>query len=242
MGMARVAGRIGLWALLGVGSGLSVAGEPGLPARVSEADAKAVIAHRLAMRPRTDFERWMADMWLFSAASCANGAGMKAPKELDRLGIVGGAGTWAAWPRAKEAAACAAMAQGPKPACYGIKSGSDPFGGPKGGLPPDYAFLEKPMGPAGAKTRVFGYCELVEGIPETRQFWVGEGMARWIQAPSRQTIRTFQGSVEVMAGTVEFVSSAPGRHIALAIVGDTRLQAKGEGGAEPRGPGMRPPR
>lgn len=218
--MKRIMAGVGLLALLALGAQGALAETPRSEARISEADAKAVIAHRLAMRPRTDFERWMADMWTFSAASCAVGAKVKPPRDFDRLGIVGGAGTWAAWPRAKEAQACAAMAQGPKPAGYGIKSGSDPFGGPKGGLPSDYAFLEKPMGPAGAKTRVLGYCELVEGRPETRQFWVGEGRARWLQAPSRQTIRTFKGSVEVMAGTVEFVSSAPGRHVALTIVGE----------------------
>ena len=59
-----------------------------VPARaVSEQAARQVIAHRLAMNPQNDFERWQADMWGFHAVDCARAAGLELPLLSRTLGL-----------------------------------------------------------------------------------------------------------------------------------------------------------
>lgn len=183
---------------------------------VPEKIAQEVINIRLSMaEPKTDFDTWQADQWLHYASTCAYHAGIRLPEALVRAGFYKN-GSWTL-PN-DTAMTCLALTQGPKPMCYELKSTQFPFGTIRAdGLPSNYAYLEVPLDES-KNVYVAGYCHLVENQPLTRQFYVGPGYAKWLQKPLIKKINTANGGIMVNSGTIEFISSAPGRHIATAVV------------------------
>jgi hypothetical protein len=174
-------------------NGLTQTGDP-------KSWAKEVIAHRLNMNPKTEFEKWNADQWTNAATICAFMAKIEIPKEIKRL------------PNLKdgsfrlpenEEAFCKALSKGPTPKCFYLRATTPPFQTFRSGLPRDYVYMEK-LVHEGTMVTVGGECNLVANDFSTKQFFTGKAKVIWRSKPKLQSIQTSKGSVQLIVGNIWF--------------------------------------
>lgn len=162
--------------------------------------AQAIISQRLAMKPKTDFDKWVADQWSHSASLCAYHAKMPDPKEIAKLGNYK-AGSFS-FPDESEDF-CKALAQGPSPQCFSFRATVEPFEFPPKGMTTDYLYMKKVV-PENTPAMLLGVCHLVTSKPVTKQHYTGMAKIKWLQQPSMKTVNTFSGPKELNMGTLTF--------------------------------------
>lgn len=175
-------------------------------------DARRVMERRLTMaEPRTVFDKWQADQWVFAAVECMIGAGLRdEAKKLNKLPIYSGGSHSESKDRGKTCSILAAS--GPDPVCFDLNSRQPPFASPWAGMPPSYVFLNQgPLPDQGSEHVVGGACHLVRNKIETQQFFSGKAKLIWLAKPSMQTLGTATGARHVRVGTIAFeVQGMPG--------------------------------
>nr|BFD63124.1 hypothetical protein BdHM001_18050 [Bdellovibrio sp. HM001] len=167
-----------------------------------------IFSHRLKMKPKSEFDKWNADQWSNAASVCAFEAQVKIPKEVNEL------------PNLKSGsfrlpddieAFCRALAKGPSPQCFYLRSMIEPFQPPTAGLPADYVYMKK-LVPEGTMVTVGGECNLVTNEFSTKQFFSGQAKVVWRLKPSLKSVQTFKGPRQLNMGNIWFdVEGMPGK-------------------------------
>ncbi len=181
-------------------------------------DAKQVLRHRLALPVVTEFDKWQADQWTHAATECVVAAGLREDySTLNKLPLYGSGAYSSASDLPKT---CAALAQGPAAECSAMTTRQPPFAMPSAGLPSSYVFLSSDQMPAQGSVHVVGgYCQLVAGKSETRQFFAGKATLQWLATPAPRVLNTAAGPRTLRTGTLSFqVAGMPGRALPLTVV------------------------
>lgn len=180
----------------------------------NQADVKKIIAFRLKMNPKTEFEKWYADQWTFAAISCAELVGLPVPKEITSLHTLG-TGSF----RLPTAEFCKALGSGgPTPQCFYLRATTEPFTSPPDGMPTDYVYM-KNLVKEGTNVTVGGECNLVKDQFSTKQYFVGYGKVVWITKPSLQSVMTSTGQIQLNMGTISFeVTGFPKKNMVSSAV------------------------
>lgn len=181
-------------------------------------DAKQVLRHRLSLPVVTEFDKWQADQWTHAATECVVAAGLREDySTVNKLRLYG-SGTYTS--SSDVTKTCAALAQGSSAECSDMTTRQPPFAMPSAGLPSSYVFLSSNQLPAQGSVHVVGgYCQLVAGKPETRQFFAGKATLQWLATPAPRVLNTASGPRTVRMGTLSFqVEGMPGRALPLTVL------------------------
>lgn len=179
-----------------------------------EKSAQKVVDAYFQLSDETIFDRWVKDQWLFYAHHCASKAGISDSEKLSHA-KVRSSGTWSL-PR-DSVSVCNALSSGPDPLCGSMSITQPPFVMPPRGGNSNYSYLEKNIS---GKTDVTagGYCELVKGNRNTRQYFVGKGTVEWLQEPRYISFMSLKGSNDAYSGTMLLkISGLPDKPINVII-------------------------
>lgn len=170
--------------------------------------AKQIISYRLKMKPKSEFEKWNADQWSNAATLCAHEAKIDIPKEVKNLPNLK-SGSFRL-PDDMEAF-CKALAKGPSPQCFYLRTMTEPFQPPSSGLPADYVYM-KNIVPEGTLVTVGGECNLVTNEFSSKQYFTGQAKVVWRSKPALKTVQTFNGPRQLNMGSIWFdVEGMPGK-------------------------------
>lgn len=175
--------------------------------------ARAVIENRSSMKHDTQVEKWQSDIWFQVGKYCAFEAGIPLPPSFNRRIYLPGA--WSL--PADSAKMCEALTKVPNTHCSEVRGIGKPFvlpTGPFKNFQRTYAFLNSQV-QDGTEVTFAARCELVKGETASLQTYTGTAKFHWLEKPTVMTIQTFEGAVQVKAGTFRLITDLPGADLPI---------------------------
>jgi hypothetical protein len=155
------------------------------------ATAERIADKRAAMKPVTDFEKWLADRWVDAAKACYKNAGAQVGGAIKEMVYFGTKPEI----QALSDADCGELAGNPRLYCHSFEFKTPALKSVTAGLPNTYKAIEAASFKDGLALDVKMRCQLDEFNKRTEAMYEGKGVLKVIASPMKMTLRTKAGEL-----------------------------------------------